>query len=772
MNGERRQHTGLRILFANASLRTSEAGMNSIPTTLQRPWLRLAALGSLAVLTACTVPGLAPADAKAGIEDGAGGADAVSLDVTKGPDATTGDAAPVDAGADVGPDAKPVMVTVGGATGMAINVLDKAAKMTVTLRVTDPNGQPLAKATVSGAGISAQVVNGVATLSGISVAVSPVITVTASGFASSSLMLDPARALAGPTLVLRPFEGSATFPAVLGGTLKLPAASITIAAGSVQGPDGKAYNGKVTVSAASIDLDRDLIDPLHGISAVAAATLPDPMVMVDTGSGMAPVVKLASTYVDLNGAAGEKLQLAAGKPATVAFKLSGKLDTVLPTAYAAGAKLDVASRDGATGKWTISSQCNVAKGVSGWTCTASVPHFSEAAVVQKQGLGCLVVGDLQLSATADKTVVWRQQSLVGPFNLPMKAHFFDNQGKFGMCALVPLAIGGARLMVDYQLAPKGTPVAATPIYNVIGTTQIRRNFSLGQPSDQGLDKIANIDTTSLDACLKACGAAPQQALAVGELPPAPATEPKPSKLPPPPVAAAFPVVDFTKIDADGDGSPASDDCDDSDPKRSPLKGEVCGDGIDQDCTGKDLLCPLLCVQAGDACMPKCSPDGKFQTAADTACVGECSVPEPFVSKAAADAWTAFKTCVSTCPDGACMQAKCEAALMQCTGEPGTSCGAIVACRLGCWPLNLAGAPAAYGACLAACPPGPQSNPGEPSPYADVDSLIVCGGSTCLTSLQGCAATNAKPTSTCKDSDLGCYAETAACGPTYNACFAQ
>ena len=44
------------------------------------------------------------------------------------------------------------------------------------------------------------------------------------------------------------------------------------------------------------------------------------------------------------------------------------------------------------------------------------------------------------------------------------------------------------------------------------------------------------------------------------------------------------------VDDDNDGAPADLDCDDNDPERYPGHAEVCGDGVDQDCTGLDAGC--------------------------------------------------------------------------------------------------------------------------------------------------------------------------------------
>ncbi|MCB9665036.1 MAG: putative metal-binding motif-containing protein [Alphaproteobacteria bacterium] len=45
------------------------------------------------------------------------------------------------------------------------------------------------------------------------------------------------------------------------------------------------------------------------------------------------------------------------------------------------------------------------------------------------------------------------------------------------------------------------------------------------------------------------------------------------------------------IDVDSDGFPAGADCDDLDATVFPGAPEVCGDGIDQDCSGGDVPCP-------------------------------------------------------------------------------------------------------------------------------------------------------------------------------------
>ena len=56
----------------------------------------------------------------------------------------------------------------------------------------------------------------------------------------------------------------------------------------------------------------------------------------------------------------------------------------------------------------------------------------------------------------------------------------------------------------------------------------------------------------------------------------------------------YPAFIKKSMDRDGDGFTIKQgDCNDTDPRINPAGTEICGDGIDQDCDGKDLPCKVL-----------------------------------------------------------------------------------------------------------------------------------------------------------------------------------
>ncbi len=65
------------------------------------------------------------------------------------------------------------------------------------------------------------------------------------------------------------------------------------------------------------------------------------------------------------------------------------------------------------------------------------------------------------------------------------------------------------------------------------------------------------------------------------------------------------------LDADGDGSPAGEDCDDGDPRVSPDATEICGNGLDDDC---DPATSDTCVDTADTGIPT---DADTDTDTDT-----------------------------------------------------------------------------------------------------------------------------------------------------------
>jgi hypothetical protein len=77
-------------------------------------------------------------------------------------------------------------------------------------------------------------------------------------------------------------------------------------------------------------------------------------------------------------------------------------------------------------------------------------------------------------------------------------------------------------------------------------------------------------------------------------------------------------------DADGDGSRADVDCNDASAAVHPGAVEVCGDGIDQECSGGDMACPQPPAGGMSGAMPP--PSGAGGTAALTSGAGGQAVP--------------------------------------------------------------------------------------------------------------------------------------------------
>jgi hypothetical protein len=97
-----------------------------------------------------------------------------------------------------------------------------------------------------------------------------------------------------------------------------------------------------------------------------------------------------------------------------------------------------------------------------------------------------------------------------------------------------------------------------------------------------------------------------------------ATDPSGARGPWAPVKLlVLPTLAAQPVDNDKDGFPAGFDCDDTDPTVHPGAKEICGDGKDQDCDGKDLAAA------------ECDADGDRYTIA----MGDCDDTNPAISPA-------------------------------------------------------------------------------------------------------------------------------------------
>jgi hypothetical protein len=96
-------------------------------------------------------------------------------------------------------------------------------------------------------------------------------------------------------------------------------------------------------------------------------------------------------------------------------------------------------------------------------------------------------------------------------------------------------------------------------------------------------------------------------------------------------------IDPAPIDVDGDGDPATTDCNDADPSVHAGALELCGDGVDNDCADGDACCPsayVQCVDGHPSWFDSCGAQGPVAEvcAAGEVCVdvsatmAECVVP--------------------------------------------------------------------------------------------------------------------------------------------------
>jgi hypothetical protein len=140
-----------------------------------------------------------------------------------------------------------------------------------------------------------------------------------------------------------------------------------------------------------------------------------------------------------------------------------------------------------------------------------------------------------------------------------------------------------------------------------------------------------------------------------------ATDPSGARSPWAPVKIlVLPPIAAQPVDNDKDGYPAGFDCDDNDPAVHPGAKEICGDGKDQDCDGKDLP------------VNQCDADGDRYTPA----MGDCDDTNPAISPAVVERCDDIdNNCNGMKDEGFAKGVACASGVGACQGSGTTVCSA-------------------------------------------------------------------------------------------------
>ncbi|MDB5192734.1 MAG: carboxypeptidase regulatory-like protein [Segetibacter sp.] len=270
-----------------------------------------------------------------------------------------------------------------GGSGNTPPTIDNTPNITTTItgRIVDEQNKPVQGATIkAGSSTTTTSVNGEFSLNNVSVYdKAAFVQVTKPGyFSGSRTFVANAGAVQYIEVKLLPNQSIGTINNASGGTVALangtavtlPASSVVVASSNV------AYTGNINVSMAwidptSTDLTREMPGDLRGIN------------QSNTEMGMQSFGMVA---VELTGAGGEKLQIAAGKKATVKFFLPASITAAAPT------DIPLWSFDETTGLWkqegTAAKSGNFyiaeVSHFSFWNCDAQFPIVDFTATIKNQ----------------------------------------------------------------------------------------------------------------------------------------------------------------------------------------------------------------------------------------------------------------------------------------------------------------------------------------------------------------------------------------------------